>query len=86
MVQDSHSPQGSSVGPFTQLSERARIFASEVLPGPARADEQVGVVDAVALDRVREGANDVLLADHLVEALRTVAAVEGLLRGHCGRV
>ncbi len=32
--QDSHSPQGSSVGPFTQLSERARIFAIEVLPVP----------------------------------------------------
>ena len=33
-VHDSHTPQGSSVGPFTQLSERARIFASEVLPVP----------------------------------------------------
>ncbi len=31
---DSHSPQGVSVGPFTQLSERARIFASDVLPVP----------------------------------------------------
>ena len=31
---DSHSPQGSSVGPFTQFSERARIFAIEVLPVP----------------------------------------------------
>ena len=31
---DSHSPQGCSVGPFTQFSDLARIFASEVLPVP----------------------------------------------------
>ena len=33
----------------------------------------------VALDRVRQGAHDVLLTDHLGEALGAVAAVEGLL-------
>ena len=32
--QGSHSPHGSSVGPCTQLSDRARIFAIEVLPVP----------------------------------------------------
>ena len=32
--QDSHSPQGVSVGPLTQFRERARIFATEVLPVP----------------------------------------------------
>ncbi len=32
--QGSHSPQGVRVGPCTQLSERARIFAIEVLPVP----------------------------------------------------
>ncbi len=31
---DSHSPQGCSVGPCAQLSERARILAIEVLPVP----------------------------------------------------
>src|SRR3954447_12146121 len=31
---DSHSPQGSGVGPFSQLSERARMRALEVLPQP----------------------------------------------------
>ena len=31
---DSHSPHGLRVGPSTQLSERARIFASEVFPVP----------------------------------------------------
>ena len=32
--QDSHSPQGVTVGPLTQFRERARIFATEVLPVP----------------------------------------------------
>ena len=39
------------------------------------------MVDPVPLDRVAERADDVLLADDLVEGLRAVAAVEGLL-GH----
>ena len=42
----------------------------------ARADEQVGVMDLVELDRVAQCADDVLLADHLVESARAVAAVE----------
>ena len=33
-VHASHVPHGSSVGPLTQLRERARIFAIEVLPVP----------------------------------------------------
>ena len=32
--QDSHSPQGVTVGPLTQFRDRARIFASDVLPVP----------------------------------------------------
>ena len=58
------------------------------LAGPARADEEVGVVDLVLLDRVAQGADDVLLADHLVEGSGPVAAVEGgrvAGRGHCGQ-
>src|SRR5919199_4283122 len=31
---DSQRPHGSTVGPFTQLSDAARIFAIEVLPVP----------------------------------------------------
>ena len=31
---DSHFPHGVSVGPSAQFSERARIFASDVLPVP----------------------------------------------------
>ena len=34
VTQDSQSPHGVRVGPLTQLSERARIFAIEVLPVP----------------------------------------------------
>ena len=34
------------------------------------------MVDSVALDRVAKRAHHVLLADHLVEGLRSVAAVE----------
>ena len=39
------------------------------------------MVDAIALDRVAEGPDDVLLPDDVDERLRAVTAVEGLL-GH----
>ena len=52
------------------------------LAGAARADEQVGVVHLVALDRVAERAHHVLLPDDLVEGARAVAAVEGNGLGH----
>ena len=48
----------------------------------ARADEQVGVVDLVLLDRVAQRAHDVLLPDDLVEGPRAVAAVQRGGRGH----
>ena len=32
--QDSHTPHGVTVGPFTQFSDAARIFAIDVLPVP----------------------------------------------------
>ncbi len=54
------------------------------LAGPARADEEVSVVDLALLDRVAEGADHVLLADDLVEGARAVAAVEGGRLGHRG--
>src|SRR5262249_49408907 len=52
------------------------------LAGPPRADEQVGVVDSVLLDRVRERPDDVLLTHHLREALRPVAAIKRGGLGH----
>ena len=51
------------------------------LAGSARADEQIRVVDAIALDRVAEGPDDVFLPDDVGERLRAVTAIEGLL-GH----
>ena len=85
-MHDSHSPHGVSVGPSTQLSELREDLRQRGLAGAARADEEVGVVDAVALDRVGKGAHHVLLADDLIEGLGAVAAVEGRLAGHSPRV
>src|SRR5205807_9652241 len=46
------------------------------------AHEEVGVVDLAPLDRMAQGADDRLLADHVVEAAGAVAAVERGARGH----
>ena len=46
------------------------------LAAAARAGEQVGVVDPVGAQRLHQRLGDVLLADHLGEGLRPVAAVE----------
>ncbi len=46
------------------------------LARPPRPDEQVGVVDGIALDGMRERTHDVLLPDDIRERARTVAAVE----------
>jgi len=39
-------------------------------------------MDLVALDRVRQGPNDVLLPDHIRERARTMAAIERGAGGH----
>ena len=44
------------------------------------AGEEKGVRDASALERLREGAGDVLLTDQLVEAFRTPFAGEDEVR------
>ena len=41
-----------------------------------RADEQIGVMDLVQLDRVAQRSDHMLLAHHLVEGPRAVAAIE----------
>ena len=79
---DSQTPHGSVVGPFTQFSDAARIFAIDVLPVPREPDEQVRVVDLALLDRVAQRAHDVLLPDHVGEGPRAVAAVERGAGGH----
>ena len=71
----------STVGPSHAVQAGREDLRHRGLAGAARADEEVGVVDAVALDRVGQRAHDVLLPDHLGEGPRAVAAVE---RGACG--
>ncbi len=81
--QDSHSPQGVSGGPVDAVQRAGEDLRHRGLARSPRADEQVGVVHPVALDRVSQRAHHVLLADHLVEGLRAVAAIQGGL-GHGG--
>ena len=69
---------GVEVGPRAALGvQRAgEELRHGRLAGAARADEQIGVMDLVELDRVAERLDDVLLAHHRVECPRAVAAVE----------
>ena len=50
------------------------------LAGAARTGEQVGVRRAAEPDRVAQRAGDVLLADHVLEALRAPAQVQRAVR------
>ena len=52
------------------------------LAGPAGADEQVGMMDLPAGDGVGERAHHLLLADHVGERARAVAAVKGRAGRH----
>src|SRR5688500_10144137 len=52
----SHSPHGVAVGPFTQLSDAARIFAIDVLPVPREPTNRYAwwtLPCSIALRRVR---------------------------------
>jgi hypothetical protein len=49
------------------------------LAGAARAGEQVGVGDALLGHLAGEGGGDVSLADHVVEALGPILAIQGLV-------
>src|SRR3989339_127580 len=63
-TQASHVPHGSGVGPFSQLSARARIRAVVVLPtprGPAKTN-----ACATLADDVFEPLRAVLAGEHLV--------------------
>ena len=58
------------------VQRRGEDLRHRRLAGPARADEQVGVVHPALLDRVAQRADDVLLADDVGERARAVAAVQ----------
>src|SRR5690606_1980303 len=66
-----------SAGAIEALGEDARDGG---LAGPSRSAEQVRVRDAVLLDGMSERAGDVLLPDHIAEALRPVFACDDLVR------
>ena len=65
----------SAFGPVRGVQGAGQELGHRRLAGAARAHEQVGVMHLLELDRVPERADDVLLADHLVEGARAVAAV-----------
>ena len=80
-TQASHSPHGSAVGPFTQLSARARMRAVVVLPQPREpANTNACAMRPLAM-RVAQRARDRLLPDDIVEPLRPPLAGEDLI-GH----
>jgi hypothetical protein len=79
---DVQAPHGVTVGPPEPDPPPASPWQLSDAAGPARAHEKVGVVHAIARDRVAQRANDVLLADHVVERARTVPAVQRGRGGH----
>ena len=80
-VQESQAPHGSpsAASRSGQLSDLASRRAGGGLSGAPRSGEQVGVGHPPLLDLLRQGMGDVILPDYLVEALRTVLAVERLI-------
>ena len=70
-VHEMHSPHGVSVGPFSQLIQRARMRASVVLPVPRGPRQQQGVRDSVGADCIAKRCGDVSLTHHIVEILRS---------------
>src|ERR1700737_2945581 len=52
---ESHTPHGVSVGPCTQLSERARIRADEVLPQPRGPENRYAWLIRPAFSAVASG-------------------------------
>ena len=79
---ESHTPHGADRRPVHAVQAGGEDLGHARLAGPARADEQVGVVDLPLLDGVRERAHDVLLPDDVGERARAVTAVERGAGGH----
>ena len=80
-MQASHCPQGSGVGPLTQLSARARIRAVVVLPTPRAPGKDERLRQTPAGKRVAQRPGDGLLADHVVETLGSPLTGDDLI-GH----
>jgi hypothetical protein len=75
-LQCSQVPQGVGVGPVLAVDRGGQDPGGRGLAGAARSGEQVGVGEAILLDRVGQGARHVLLPDHLGERAGSVTAVE----------
>src|SRR5438552_5815692 len=69
------SGEKSTRGPPSAFRAHASSLAMLVLPVP-RSHEEIRVVHLAELDRVPQGAHDVLLRDHLVKGSGAVAAVK----------
>ena len=67
---------GRAVHAIERLRQDARRRS---FPDPARADEEIGVGEAVLLDRVLERARHVRLPDEIVERLRPIFSRENLI-------
>ena len=83
---DSQRPQGSTVGPLLAVQARREHLGHRRLARPARAHEQVGMVDLALLDGIAQGPDDMLLAHDVRERARAVAAVQRWAGGHVVRV
>ena len=75
-TQESHTPHGSGVGPFSQFSDAGEDARAGGLAAAARPAEQVGVVDPAVAQRLLQRLGDVLLALDLGERPGPVLAVE----------
>ena len=71
---------GLNRGPALAVQARGEDLRHRGLARASRADEQIGVVDLPALDRVAQRTHDRLLADHVLEGARAVPAVQRELR------
>ena len=73
---DSQTPARLDRRPAARSSAGGEDLRHRRLARPARADEQVGVMDLPLLDGVAQRAHDMLLADDVGERAGAVAAVQ----------
>ena len=80
------APAGLHRRPALAVQARREHLGHRRLARPARAHEQVGMVDLALLNGVAQGPHDMLLAHDVRERARAVAAVQRWAGGHVVRV
>ena len=70
-------PSGVARRPVLAVDRLREDARERGLAGAARPGEEVGLAHLALLDRIRERPHDRFLADHLLEGLGAVLAVEG---------